>query len=64
MLYIYSDKGVVYLVSMKDGGLKIISSFSVILGTNEHYAHPVIKNGILYIRHGEVLMAYSLRAGD
>ncbi|MFH0760931.1 MAG: PQQ-binding-like beta-propeller repeat protein [Bacteroidota bacterium] len=62
MLYSYNDKGLVYLVDFHNGKLKPVSSFTVTLGTNEHFAHPVIKNGVLYIRRGDVLMAYSLRA--
>jgi outer membrane protein assembly factor BamB len=62
MLYTYNDKGVVYLVDIHHGAIKPVSSFTVTQGTNEHFTHPVIKNGVLYIRRGDVLMAYSLRA--
>lgn len=61
MLYTYNDKGMVYLIDISHGALKTVSSFTVALGTNEHFAHPVIKNGVLYIRRGDALMAYSLR---
>jgi outer membrane protein assembly factor BamB len=62
MVYTYSEKGEVSLFDIHHGGLKLISTFTVTQGTNEHYAYPVIKNGILYIRRGDVLMAYSIRA--
>lgn len=29
-------------------------------GSKEHFAHPVLTNGILYIRHGKALMAYKV----
>ena len=29
-------------------------------GSGEHWAHPVIKNGRLYIRHGDALMVYHI----
>ena len=38
------------------------SSFDVTLGKDEHWAHPAISNGTLYIRHGDVLMAYDVKA--
>jgi hypothetical protein len=31
------------------------------LGSREHWARPVIHQGILYIRHGEALMAYDIK---
>jgi hypothetical protein len=36
-------------------------SFKVNAGTKEHFSHPVIHMGVLYIRHGNVLMAYDIR---
>lgn len=60
LLYCYSDKGVVSLVNPGDS-LSLISSFKVKKGTKEHFAHPVIQDGILYIRHGESLFAYDIK---
>jgi len=60
MLYCYSEKGTLGLVKMEDN-LKIISSFEITQGTKEHWAHPVISDGRLYIRHGNVLMAFDIR---
>ena len=39
---------------------EVISSFRVRQGSGPHWAHPVIHDGILYIRHGDVLMAYDI----
>jgi len=64
MFYLYTEKGIVNLVAWTDGKLKPVSSFTVTLGNNEHYAHPVIRNGVLYIRHGDALMAYAIGAKD
>ncbi len=61
MLYVYTEKGVVNLVNPKHNGLEIVSSFKVTKGTKEFFTHPVIHDGVLYIRHGEALMAYSIR---
>lgn len=61
MLYVYTEKGEVNLVNPKPEGMQIVSSFKVTKGSKEFFTHPVIHNGVLYIRHGEALMAYSIR---
>lgn len=61
MLYVYTEKGDMNLVNPKPGGMQIVGSFKVTKGTKEHFAHPVIHNGVLYIRHGEALLAYSIK---
>ena len=60
MLYVYSEKGEMALVKPNPDKFELISSFKVTLGTNQHWAHPVIHDGILYVRHGNVLMAYKI----
>jgi len=58
---LYEEKrGNVALVKPNREKLDVISTFRVDEGKGPHWAHPVIHNGILYIRHGEVLMAYLL----
>ena len=61
LLYVYTEKGEVNLINPKPEGMQIVSTFKVSRGTNEHFSHPVISNGVLYIRHGQSLMAYSIR---
>jgi outer membrane protein assembly factor BamB len=61
MLYVYTEKGDLNLVDPQADKMKIVSSFKVTKGTKEHFAHPVIHNGVLYIRHGEALIAYSIK---
>jgi outer membrane protein assembly factor BamB len=61
MLYVYSDKGTVSLVRPNPDRYELISSFEVTLGTNQHWAHPVIHQGVMYIRHGDALMAYKVK---
>ncbi|HIJ70010.1 MAG TPA: PQQ-binding-like beta-propeller repeat protein [Planctomycetes bacterium] len=62
MLYCYEeDKGTVALVRASPEGFDIVSSFTVTKGTDEHWAHPVICDGRLYIRHGETLLAYNVK---
>ena len=61
MLYCYSEKGEMFLVKPNPEKLEIVSSFKVTLGTNQHWAHPVIYQGVLYLRHGDALMAYKIK---
>jgi len=61
MLYVYSDKGVMALVKPNPDKFEMVSSFNVTLGTGEHWAHPVIYQGTLYVRHGDSLMAYKIK---
>jgi len=63
MFYCYTENdGEMALVDANPEKFEIISKFKVPLGTNEHWAHPVIDKGILYIRHGDALMAYNIKA--
>ena len=61
MLYCYSEKGTMNLVKPNPEKYELVSSFKVKLGTGPHWAHPVIHDGVLYLRHGEALMAYHVK---
>ncbi len=62
MLYCYDEaKGNIALVEADANEFKVISSFKVPLGTGPHWSHPVIHNGILYIRHMDALMAFNIK---
>ncbi|MBE0646614.1 MAG: PQQ-like beta-propeller repeat protein [Bacteroidales bacterium] len=60
MLYCYSDVGELALVKPTSDGFTKISSFEIPYGEAQHWAHPAIVDGILYIRHGDALMAYDV----
>jgi outer membrane protein assembly factor BamB len=60
MLYCYSDRGDIALVKITPEKFDVVSRFSVTLGTDQHWAHPVIYKGVLYVRHGNTLMAYKI----
>jgi outer membrane protein assembly factor BamB len=62
LLYVYSESGKVNLVEAKSDGFNVISSFPVPFGANPHWAHLVIKDKKLYVRHGTSLMVYDLAA--
>ena len=62
MLYCYEEKeGTLGLVPASPDAFNVVSSFKVPHGTAEHWAHPAISNGTLYIRHGDALMAYDIK---
>ena len=63
MLYCYSDNGILALVRATPTAYDLISQFKVTQGDGPHWAHPVISNARLYIRHGDFLMAYDVAAG-
>jgi outer membrane protein assembly factor BamB len=60
MLYCYSERGDLALVKATPTKFDIVSQFKVTLGTDQHWAHPVIHKGVLYVRHGNTLMAYKV----
>jgi outer membrane protein assembly factor BamB len=62
LLYCYSEDGTVGLVRPSPERCEVVSSFKVPLGEGPHWAHPVVANGRLYIRHGEALMCYDISA--
>ncbi len=63
MLYIYDEKkGNVGLLKANPEKFDLISSFQVTQGEEgPFWAHPIIHNGILYVRHENALMAYDIK---
>lgn len=62
MLYYYQQKtGIVSLIKHDANKLTVVSSFEVSKGTRQHWAHPVISDGRLYIRHGDSLIVYDIK---
>lgn len=61
LLYTYDESGEVALIEPTLTGFKKISGFKIPFGSAQHWAHPVIENGRLYIRHGNSLMVYDIR---
>jgi outer membrane protein assembly factor BamB len=63
LLYLYEEKsGNVALVRPNSEKLDIISSFKVTKGSGPYWAHPVINKGRLFLRHGDYLAVYSIKA--
>lgn len=63
MLYCYSEEGLLGLVKPSKDKLELVSSFEITMGADQHWAYPVIHDGRMYIRHGDVLMAFDIREG-
>jgi outer membrane protein assembly factor BamB len=62
MLYCYEEKsGNIALVKPNPEKFEIVSSFKIPLGSGVHWSHPVISNGILYVRHMDALMAFKIK---
>ncbi|MGQ8337987.1 outer membrane protein assembly factor BamB family protein [Sunxiuqinia sp. A32] len=59
---IYSDRGELALVNPNPEKLDIISETKVKFGSAQHWSHPIIANGVLYLRHGNALVAYKISA--
>ncbi len=57
----YGNNGDVGLFNYENGKLSPGGSFKITKGTKEHFSHPVLANGVLYIRHGNALMAYKIK---
>ena len=63
MLYCWSEKGQVGLVPATPEKHEPVSEFTVAEGGDgPTWAHPVVCDGRLYLRHGSVLHAYDIRA--
>ena len=61
MLYCYSERGELALVKADPSGFQIVSKTRVMLGSEQHWAHPMIHDGVLYVRHGKALIAYKVK---
>nr|NQU89585.1 PQQ-like beta-propeller repeat protein [Bacteroidota bacterium] len=64
MLIGYNQQGQVGLIRPDKKKLELVNKFKISKGTNEHFSHPVISNGRLYIRHGDALMAYDIHSNE
>ena len=62
LIYMYEEKRGTLAIAKPSEKLDIVSSFQIKFGDKEHWAHPVICDGILYLRHGNVLGAFDIKA--
>ena len=61
LLFLYSEKGELAIAEANPNAFKLLGQTKVEKGTAQHWAHPVINNGILYVRHGNALIAYKIK---
>lgn len=63
LFYILEEKGGnVALVMPDQNQFEVISSFKLQGGSGPYWSHPFIANGKMYLRHGEVLFVYNIKA--
>ena len=60
-LFCYGESSRVALVKFDGKKFSEHGMFSITEGEKEHWAHPVVSNGSLYIRHGDYLMSYKVK---
>jgi outer membrane protein assembly factor BamB len=60
-LICYGSNGDVKLVTFDKAKMNISGKLKISKGSKEHFAHPVLANGVMYIRHGKALMAYKVK---
>lgn len=63
LLYCWDERtGELALVKATPDEFKVTSSFTVNKGKGPFWAHPSLADGRLYLRHGEYLMVYDIKA--
>jgi len=63
LFYILEEKsGTMALVNPNPQSFEVISSFKLEGGAGPFWSHPFIANGKLYLRHGDVLFVYNIKA--
>lgn len=61
MLYCYGERGKLGLVKADPSQHRVVSQFKVNFGSGEHWAHPALSGGVLYVRRGHTLVAYDIK---
>lgn len=65
MLYTLSERGVVGLVPVTRDRHEVVAQFRIPAGgQGPVFAHPVVSGGRLYLRHGQVLFCYDIKAAQ
>lgn len=60
LLYLYNFAGQVSLLVPHDDRFETTGFFTITGGNKEHCSHPVIRDGVLYIRHDSFLFAFQI----
>lgn len=59
----YDEKGKIVFIKVDGDKPLLTGSFPVTFGKDQHVNQPVVANGVLYVRCGDVLAAYDLKGG-
>jgi len=59
-LFLYEEKRGTLALMVPGDQFKIDSSFRFDFGTKEHWPHPVISDGVMYVRRGNTLAAFDI----
>ncbi len=60
-LWFRYDRGMIALIEATHEAFRLKGSFQPVTGTGPAWAHPVIHDGRLYLRHGDLLACYDVR---
>lgn len=61
MLYIYDERRGFVGLQQPGNEFNVVSEFRITKGEGPYWAHLVINNGVLYVRHGSALQAYKIK---
>lgn len=61
MMYLYEERRGHLGLAKPGDKFDVIARFPVTFGSKEHWAHPVISDGVLYVRRGNALAAFDIR---
>lgn len=60
-LFLYSERGELALAEATPAKFNLLSKTRVQKGSEQHWAHIMINDGVLYLRHGNALVAYKVK---
>lgn len=60
-IFCYSERGELAMMRPLPDRFELLGKAKVGMGSGPHWAHPVIHEGKLYIRHGNELIAYKIK---
>ena len=61
MLICYTEAGELGLVEPNPKAFTFAGSIKIEKGSDQHWAHPVVDEGRLYLRHGDALMVFDVK---
>ncbi len=59
-LYCYTERGEIFLVRPNPEKLEITGKTEINIGSGEHFSHPVIRKGKMYVRRGDAIVVFDI----